>query len=157
MTTQNLEPLIVSHPFFEWLSARHAEFLVGCAANRRYEDGEYLFKQGGEATEFFVVRHGKVSLEISDPQKGSIVLQTADDSDVVGWSWIVPPYKNRFDARAIGLTRVLVFDAKCLRDKFVEDHELGYEMLRRFVRVMAERIEASRLQLLDMYGHQNND
>lgn len=150
---QNLEPLLALHPFFSGLRSDHLTLLVGCASNRRYDPGELVFRQGDEARDFFLIRHGKVAIDVSAPDKGAITLQTLREGDVIGWSWIVPPYVNRFDARAVELTRAVALDGACLRGKFDEDHELAYELLRRFVGVIAERLESARIQLLDLYGH----
>jgi CRP-like cAMP-binding protein len=72
--------------------------------------------------------------------------------EVLGWSWLIPPYHWKFDARAIEQTRALALDGKCLRTKCEEDHDLGYELLKRFAQIMEERLQATRLQLLDVYG-----
>lgn len=152
MTTRTLEDLLQRHAFFAGMSQGHLSLLTGCASNRSYRDGEYLFRQSDPAREFYMVRHGRVSIEVSDPEKGRLALQTVGVNDVVGWTWIVPPFVHRFDARAIGLTRVIALNGECLRGKLGEDTELGYELLRRFVGVIAERLEAARIQLLDLYG-----
>ncbi|MCK4775551.1 MAG: Crp/Fnr family transcriptional regulator, partial [Candidatus Krumholzibacteria bacterium] len=82
---------------------------------------------------------------------------SVEDGDVVGWSWMFPPYKWHFDARAMELTRAAVFDARCLRGKFDKDPQLGFELMKRFASVMLDRLNISRLQLLDFYGknHKN--
>ena len=152
MTTRTLEDLLQRHAFFGGMSQEHLSLLTGCASNRSYRDGEYLFRQSDPAKEFYVVRQGRVSIEVSDPEKGSSALQTVGVNDVVGWTWVVSPFVHRFDARAVGLTRVIALDGECLREKLREDTELGYELLRRFVAVIAERLEAARIQLLDLYG-----
>ena len=151
MITRTLEDLLRRHAFFGGMSQEHLSLLTGCASNRNYRDGEYLFRQSDPAKEFYVVRQGKVSIEVVDPEKGRLPLQTVGFNDVVGWTWVVPPFVHRFDARAIGLTRVIALDGECLRGKLGEDTELGYELLRRFVAVIAERLEAARIQLLDLY------
>ncbi len=149
---QGLEHLLAGHAFFGGLSPDHLDLLVGCASNRRYAAGEFIFRQGEEAKDFFLIRHGKVAIEVAGPEKGALTLQTVGEGDVLGWAWIVPPYVHRFDARAVELTRAVALDGVCLRGKFDEDHELGYELLRRFVGVISERLESARLQLVDLYG-----
>ena len=86
------------------------------------------------------------------PNKGPAVVQTVGEGDILGWSWLTFPYRWHFDARALRPTRALSFDGKCLREKCEEDHDLGYEILKRFANVVTERLEATRLQLLDIYG-----
>ena len=74
---------------------------------------------------------------------------------LLGWSWLFPPYQWHFDARALELTRTTALDGQCLRIKCEEDHELGYRLGQRFAHVMMQRLQATRLQLLDVYGVQN--
>ena len=69
-----------------------------------------------------------------------------------GWSWITPPHRSVYSARAVQMARLVALDAKCLRRKMKKDHALGYELLKRFVPVMAHRLASSRLQMLDVYG-----
>ena len=152
MTAGTLERLLERHRFFARLRQEHLVLLTGCASNRSFRDGEYPFRQLDPAQEFYLIRHGRVSIEVVDPEKGKLALQTVGVNDVVGWTWIVPPYVHRFDARAVELTRVIALNGECLRGKLGEDTELGYELLRRFVGVIAERLEAARIQLLDLYG-----
>ena len=86
------------------------------------------------------------------PHRGLITVQTVREGDVLGWSWLFPPYRWHFGARTLQTTRALAFDGKCLRGKCENDHDLGYELFRRFSQVITERLEATRLQLLDLYG-----
>ena len=121
MTTRTLESLLERHRFFGGLRQEHLALLTGCASNRSFRDGEYLFRQSDPAQEFYLVRHGRVSIEVADPEQGRLALQTVGVHDVVGWTWIVPPFVHRFDARAVGLTRVIALNGECLRGKLEED------------------------------------
>jgi len=112
----------------------------------------YIFREGEEANEFYIIRDGKVSLEIVSPGKEPIIIQTLESGEVLGWSWLVPPYYWHFDARAVEPTRVVAFDARCLRNKCEEDPKLGYELLKRLVPIIEQRLQATRIQLLDLYG-----
>lgn len=150
--TTTLEPIIRQHPFFEGLEDRHLAIIVGCAKNVRFEEKEMLFQEGDDADWFYLIREGMVAIEIVVPQKGSTTVQTIQQGEVVGWSWLFHPYKWQFDARALELTRALAFDAKCLRTKCDKDHDLGYELFRRFSKIVTDRLEATRLQLMDLYG-----
>ncbi len=149
---QTLEPIIRGHSFFQGFEERHLQLIVGCAKNVRFEQGRVLFREGEEANEFFLLRDGLVSLEVIVPHRGAVTLQTVGPDDVLGWSWLFPPYRWHFQARALHPTRALAFDGKCLRDKCEDDHDLGYELLKRFSRILIERLKATRLQLLDFYG-----
>jgi CRP/FNR family transcriptional regulator, cyclic AMP receptor protein len=149
---ETLEPILAAHPFFKGLPEDQLKLLVGCASNVKFEAGEFISREGQDATEFFIIRQGKVALELFSPTHGPITVETLGDGDVTGWSWLLPPYRSHFDARAVDLTRAIRFDGKCLRAKLEEDHHLGYELLKRFVKIIAERLSATRLQLLDIYG-----
>jgi len=149
---QTLEPYLAEHPFLKGLEKRHIELLLGCASNVRFEAGQYIFREGDESNEFYFIRHGKLALEIFRPHKGGIVVQTLKPGDVVGWSWLIPPHFRHFDCRTLELTRAIVLDGACLRRKCDEDHELGYEIMKRFAHLMEDELLALRLQLLDIYG-----
>ncbi|UCG63171.1 MAG: cyclic nucleotide-binding domain-containing protein [Candidatus Zixiibacteriota bacterium] len=149
---QTLEPYLAEHPFLKGIETRHIQLLVGCAGNVRFDAGQYIFREGDEANEFYFIRHGKLALEIFRPHKGGIVVQTLQPGDVVGWSWLFPPHFRLFDCRAIELTRAIALDGTCLRNKCEEDYQLGYEMMRRFAHLMEEELLALRLQVLDIYG-----
>lgn len=146
-----LEPILRKHPFFENLDQRYIELLTGCASNERYEAGEYLFREGEEATKFFIIRHGRVAVEIGLPG-GAVTLYTHDEGDVVGWSWLFSPYHWHYHGRAMELTRVIALDGVCLRRKCEEDPALGYEFLKRFSYKMMYSLDSTRMQLLDLYG-----
>jgi CRP-like cAMP-binding protein len=149
---KTLEGVLARHPFFGGLDPRYLEFVVGCGLNVRFNAGELIFSEGREANRFYLIRAGKVALEVSIPGRGSLTIQTLGEGDVLGWSWLVPPYNWRFDGRATETTLAIVLDGKCLRDKCEEDHELGYELLKRVVAVVGEALDATRLRLLDIYA-----
>lgn len=128
------------------------KFIAGCATNVRFKAEEFLYREGDEANNFFVLREGKVAIEAFSPKRGAITIQTLTTGDVLGWSWLFPPYHTHFGVRAIEPTRALCLDGKCLRNKCEQDHDLGYELMKRFSEVMIQRLQATRLQLLDMYG-----
>jgi CRP/FNR family transcriptional regulator, cyclic AMP receptor protein len=148
-----LQPILAEHPFLSGLSPRHLELVVGCASNVRFETGQYLFREEEEANQFYIIREGKVAVEIRMPNRSSITVQTVDAGEILGWSWLLPPYQWHFDARASEPTRAIALDGKCLRGKCENDHDLGYELLKRFAQIMEQRLEATRLQLLDVYGN----
>ncbi|MGA2319173.1 MAG: cyclic nucleotide-binding domain-containing protein [Solirubrobacteraceae bacterium] len=154
---QTLEDLIAVAPLFADLSYEHRELIAGCGANARFPAGTLLFHEGAAAERFFLIRGGAVALEIDAPGRGPLVIETLHDGDVVGWSWLFEPYRWEFDARAREPTRVIAFDGACLRGKCEADHELGYQLMRRFAALLTERLQATRLQLLDVYGHARVD
>jgi CRP/FNR family transcriptional regulator, cyclic AMP receptor protein len=148
---ETLEPLLLSHPFFKDLDLSYIKMLVGCATVKVFPPGAFLTRAGEEANAFFLIRQGLVSIETSTDGGDPIILQTADNGDIIGWSWLVPPYFWHFDARAEVETRVFVLDGVCIRKQCEANPALGCELLKRFARIMERRLEATRLQLLDVY------
>ena len=149
---ESLEGLIAGHSFLSDLEQRYVQSLTGCAANVRFDAGTYLFREGEPANHFYLIRQGKVAIEISAPPRKPIIVQTLSDGEVLGWSWLVPPYQWRFHARAVEPVRAIALDGKCLRARCEENHDLGYELLKRFAQVITQRLEATRFQLLDVYA-----
>ncbi|MFH1862178.1 MAG: cyclic nucleotide-binding domain-containing protein [bacterium] len=149
---ETLEPILAEHPFFKGLEKKYLELVVGCASNVRFDAEQIIYREGEPSDQFYLIRHGRVGLEINVPHRGPITIQTISDGEILGWSWLVPPYKSRFTARAYELTRTIALDGKCLRTKCEADHELGYEFFKRFADIIVQRLQATRLQLLDIYG-----
>jgi CRP/FNR family transcriptional regulator, cyclic AMP receptor protein len=150
---RTIDALLTEVPSFEGMAPERLELIAGCAVNRVFETGEYLLREGEPATAFYVIRQGHVALETYVPQRGALTIETLHDGDLVGWSWLVSPHRIVFDARASGQVHTVAFDGGCLRSKCEEDPALGYDLLTRFVAVIVERLQATRLQLLDVYGH----
>lgn len=117
-----------------------------------FRAGEYLMREGDPADAFYVVRSGAVALQTSVPQRGALTIETLQEGDLIGWSWLFPPYTTAFDACALETTHTLVFDGACLRAKFDADPALGYALLSLFARVVVQRLQNARFQLLDVYG-----
>jgi CRP/FNR family transcriptional regulator, cyclic AMP receptor protein len=149
---ETLERIITEHSFFAGLDQAFLNLVVGCASNVRFAAGTYIFKEGDEANAFYLIREGKVALEIYAPQRKPIMVDTLDVGDILGWSWLLPPFQWKFNAHAITGLRAIALDGECLRTKCEENHDLGYELLKRFAKIIERRLEATRFQLLDVYG-----
>ena len=154
---QTIDELVAESPVFEGLTNEQLELIAGCAQNTGFKAGERLFREGDPADTFYLVRKGRVSLSTHAPARGSVVIETLDPGEIVGWSWIFPPYVWHFDARAVDDVRVVSFDGACLRGKCESDHALGYELMRRFAGVMIDRLLHTRLRLLDVYGRSSDN
>jgi len=149
---ENLVSIISEHPIFNGLEHRYLDLLVGCASNVRFDAGDSLFREGEDATKCYLIRNGDVSLSIHHPPKGFMTIQTIGAGEIIGWSWLFPPYRWHYDARAIQLTRAIALDGTCLRRKCDENHDFGYELMKRFAVLLEQRMQAMRLQLLDVYA-----
>jgi CRP-like cAMP-binding protein len=148
---EGLERIVKEHPFFAGMKDEYTNLIAGCAKNVRFEAGQFVFHEGEPADQFYLLRSGRVALQISAPER-VLTIQTVGESEIVGASWLVPPYRWGFDAKALELSRAIAMDAACLRGKCEGDHDLGYEMMKRFMPVLIQRLHATRLQILDVYG-----
>ncbi len=149
---RTLAEYLPESPFFAGLDAEAMELVVGCAQNVRFEQGDVLFRTGTPADTFYVIRHGRVALEVHDPRRQAIVVATLGDGEVAGWSWLVPPYRWMFDGRAVSPVSAVALDGACLRGKCDQDPRLGYALMQRVSHIMYERLQDARMRLLDLYG-----
>jgi CRP-like cAMP-binding protein len=149
---ETLERIIAEHPFFAGLDNGFTRLMVSCASNVRFKAGEYILREGDPANTFYLIREGKVAVELFAPQHKPIIVSTLGVGEILGWSWLLPPFQWKFNARAVEDTRVIALDGKCLRSKCEENHDLGYEVLKRFAQIIERRLEGTRLQLLDVYA-----
>jgi CRP-like cAMP-binding protein len=152
-----IETILGDVPLFEGLPDSALELIAGCGSNVHFAEGELLFREGDTADRFFVIRHGSIALETFVPARGPVTIETIEAGDVVGWSWLFPPYRWHFDAKALAGVRATSFDGACLRGKCDADPSLGYGLMSRFARVMIERLQSTRLRLLDVYGYVAGD
>jgi len=148
-----IETVLRDVPLFGGLTNEQLTLIAGCGQNVRFHPEEMLFRDGDEANTFYVVRHGAVALETFVPARGPVAIETLEAGEVVGWSWLFPPYRWHFDARALSLVRATAFDGTCLRGKCEADPVLGYALMSRFAQVAIERLQWTRLRLLDVYGY----
>ena len=150
---QALEPLLRGHRFFAGLPPEYLDLLAGCASNVVFPDGAFVFREGEPADRFFLLREGRLALEIAAPGRGALLVQTLGEGDVAGFSWLIEPHQWEFDGRVVERVRAVQMDGACLRRKCEADPHLGYELMRRFARLATLRLQATRLQVLDVYGH----
>ena len=153
---QTLEPLLRDHEFFAGLDPAYLTLIAGCAKNVVFPENTFLFREGEPADKFYLVREGMMALEVAAPSRGHITVQTFAAGDVMGFSWLVAPrHRYQFDGRTVERTRALEMDGACLRGKCEADPRLGYELMRRFAALASDMLQATRLRLLDVYGHAN--
>jgi len=148
---ETLAKVLAEHPFVHGLDPEHLELITGCSKNVKFDAGEFIFKEGQEANEFYFIRQGRAALQIFDPNRGPLTIQTIGRGEILGWSWLIPPYHWHFDAHVNSPIRAIALDGKCLRGKCQNDPKLGFELLKRFAHIMEQRLRATQLQLLDLY------
>ena len=149
---RGLEDLLAEVPLFAGLAQPAVELVAGCATNVRFAEGEQLFRRGDPADSFYVIRHGSIALETFVPARGAVMIETLEPGEVLGWSWLFPPYRWHLDARALTVVGALAFDGACLRAKCEAEPQLGYDLMSRFAQVLIERLQWTRLRLIDVYG-----
>ncbi len=150
---EGLARIICAHPLFAGVHEDFCTLVCSCARNVRFEAGQHLVREGDAADYLYLLREGRVALEMSVPGRGAITFQTLEGGDLVGVSWLIPPYRWTHDAKALERTRAIALDATCLRRKCEADHDLGYALMQRFVPILIERLQGARLQMLDIYGN----
>lgn len=143
---------IARSPVFAGLSAEQIEAVADCAHEQSFAANALLLREGEPANWFFLIHRGKVAIEVHVSAGGPLMIETLNSGDPVGLSWLFEPYRWQFDGRAVEPCEVIAFDAACLRGKCESDHSLGYVLMSRFAAVLIERLQATRLQLLDVYG-----
>jgi CRP/FNR family cyclic AMP-dependent transcriptional regulator len=148
---EDLTRLLKTHPFLEGLEAPQVAVLVGCTKNLRFQAGDYLFREGDEAKTFYLIREGRVSLDVHIPGKGPLRVEMVGPGDVLGLSWMFPPSRIQLDARAVETVIALELDGACLRGKMEADPTLGYPIAKRLLDLTHQRLERVRLQRLDVY------
>lgn len=147
-----MQSLLAEHPFFVGMRPEYLERLAASAREVNFASSTSIFLEGAPATHFYVLRSGHVALEIHAAERGDITIETIGTGETLGWSWLFPPYMWHFAARAVEPTLAIALDAAMLRDCCEADHDFGYELMRRTSAVIIERLQATRLRLLDVYG-----
>jgi CRP-like cAMP-binding protein len=149
---QTVEELLEQAPALQALVPSHRRTLADCARNCAFEPGERIMREGDPADAFYIIREGAVAIETDVPGRGAVVMQTLHDGELLGWSWLVPPYRTAFDARSVGTTHAIALDGACLRGRCESDPALGYDLMKLISTVFVERLQDARLRLLDLYG-----
>ena len=148
----NMQAILGEVETFEGMKPEHLAKLAECASEVRYEAGDVLGRVGGDADTFWVIREGRLALQLPAPGRGGVTVATSSKGAVVGFSWLVPPYALQFDVRAVTPTQAIAVDGAKLRAQFPGNPGLAYDLLSRFSKIMSERIEAMSMQILDVFG-----
>jgi CRP-like cAMP-binding protein len=150
--SSNIESMVATHEFFHNLDEAYLAEIAKHATPVSFNAGDVIFRAGETAEFCYLIREGHVAVGVHDTARGARTVQTVGAPSVLGWSWLVPPYMWCFDARAVSHTQAIAINAEALRQACEEDHELGFELLKRFTEIFAERLHAARFQLLDVYN-----
>ena len=144
---------LAKHPFLKGLNHTHLSLLADCALTAKFKPGDVIFREGENAKLFYLIEKGKVVLESGEDYGEPVVIETIGAGDVLGWSWMMPPYEWHFTARAIEPTEAIFFAGTILREYCEMDHSLGFELHKRMSAVMMKRLQAARKKMLAVHAH----
>lgn len=150
---KTIADILKEHSFFQELSPEELTFIAGCGKNVRFKEGQIIANPGDAASEFYLIREGRVSFLMETQPNQSFIYQTVGPNEILGLEWLIPPYKWTATVQAKSFTRAIAFDGACLRQKCENDTNLGYKLMKHLVQIMVRREDAVRLQLLDVYGN----
>ena len=146
-----LKEIVASHTLFAGLSDNMIATIAECASQAHFNKGVFLFHEGEASETFYLIDKGDIALQSHAPAQEAI-LQTVGPGSVVGVSWLSPPHKLHYDAKALSDVDALAFDTQKLISAFEEDHELGYQVMKRLAAVLVHRLHATRFQMIDVYS-----
>jgi len=146
---ESIERSLAQHPFLEGLERKYLQALAGIASPRNFKALQLVFDEGDDANEFYLIESGRMAIEMHLVGVDSLQIQTIGPGEVLGWSWLLPPYHWHFAARAVEPTTAIALDGRKLRARCEENHDLGYEIMKRFALVVVHRLEATRRLILE--------
>jgi CRP-like cAMP-binding protein len=149
---KTIKSMLQVHAFTEGMEGEHVQKLADCASPIEIPGGQYIFRQGESADYFYLLIDGSADIELFSASGGPVVLQKIGPGSVLGWSWLVSPYRWRFDARTVEKVTALKIDVVKLRNLMETDSQFGFEILQRFLQIVGERLESERIKLLDVYA-----
>jgi CRP/FNR family transcriptional regulator, cyclic AMP receptor protein len=143
---------LATHPFLHNMSHDHLAALAEAAADVTFPARHRLFEDGGGASRFWLIQSGCVALDLHVPGQGRMKIDTVGMGELLGWSWLFPPYRWHYSASAGEVTSVIEFDAAGVRELCQRDPALGFQLAIRFTEVVVDRLQSTRMRLLDAYG-----
>lgn len=152
MAEKSIQDELAGHRFFEGMKSEHLEFLAKHAKRRDIKSNDVLFRFEATADRFYLLTDGKVSIEIAAIEGPPLELQALKPGAILGWSWVIPPYKWSFQARAESAGQIIEFDGKAVREHCEEDPAFGYDILKRFSALMSERLDFARQKMMEEWS-----
>jgi CRP-like cAMP-binding protein len=151
MTNSKISDIVANNDFFSGLSEEHLEFLLQHSKEQRFGAGEIIFRQGDHADRFYLVLRGEVTVEIPAIYGPPMQMQNLGRGKILGWSWLITPYRWDFQARAVQDSEVVRFDGGVVLRRCEKDAEFGYEIMKRFSLLMSERLTAARKSMIEQW------
>ncbi len=152
MSNQSIEDYLSTHAFFSGLDDNFMKFLSDSATELKIKKGNVLFQQGERADKFYLLRNGQMSVQVPALMGPTLDIQILGEDQILGWSWLISPYRWNFQARALDDSDLLEFDGSAILARCEEDPKFGYELLKRFATLMSERLDAARQKMMDEWN-----
>ncbi len=152
MSQQSIDDYLSSHAFFSGLDKRSKEFLSNSAEVLQIKQDEILFQSGGSSDKFYLLLNGEISVRVPALMGPALEIHKLQPDQVLGWSWLIPPYRWNFQALALEDSELLEFDGSIILAHCEEDSAFGYELLKIFAALMSERLDRARQKLMDQWN-----
>ena len=152
MNNQSITEYLSAHEFFSDLSDDVLKFICECSSTREIKKGQILFRQGENADKFYVIRNGRISIQMPAIMGPTLEVQTLGKGQVLGWSWLISPYKWNFQAKAEEDSELLQFDGIAILARCEQEPKFGYELLKRFAVLMSVGLNAARQKMMDEWN-----
>lgn len=157
MNPQTLEQAVAAHPLLLGISEHYIRLLADSAMRTKFEPGQLIFREGETANRFYLIERGRVTVESQGAAAEPVAIDVIEDGELLGWSWLFPPYIWHFSARASEPTDAIFFYGTVLREYCEADPALGFELFKRMSEVMMKRLQAARTYLLEAKGKHTHD
>ena len=155
MKTQTLRDSLASMELARGLEPKHVEKLASIAKEVAFAEGETIFLEGDTSDEVYLIQEGQIGIEIHVPGRGRMTILTVGPGQLLAWSSLFSSQHKTASGRTLSSTRAIAINGADLREACEADHDLGYTVMWRVAGVVAERLKATRLQLLDMFAHKS--
>lgn len=152
MSNQSTTEYLSSHEFFSGFNDDILKFLCECSSMHEIKKGQILFRQGENADKFYVLRNGCISIQMPAIMGPNLEIQTLGKDQVLGWSWLIPPFKWSFQAMAEEDSGLLMFDGTAILARCEREPKFGYELLKKFAALMSMRLDAARQKMMDEWN-----
>jgi CRP-like cAMP-binding protein len=152
MSNQSITEYLSAHEFFSQFRDDDLKFLCECSSTREIKKGQILFLQGEHADKFYVVRSGLISIQMPAIMGPTLEIQTVDEDQVLGWSWLISPYRWNFQTKAEEDSELLQFDGTAILARCEQEPKFGYELLKKFAGLMSVRLNAARQKMMDEWN-----
>jgi CRP-like cAMP-binding protein len=152
MSNQSITEYLSAHEFFSEFSDDDLKFLCECSSTHEIKKGQILFRQGEHADKFYIVRSGRISIQMPAIMGPTLEIQAVEEDQVLGWSWLISPYRWNFQTKAEEDSELLQFDGTAILARCEQEPKFGYELLKKFAGLMSVRLNAARQKMMNEWN-----